>query len=99
MKQILLITLAFNTLLLADFTKNGNTVTDSATGLQWQDDTVGYQMQWKAAIAHCEALSLDGHNDWRLPNAHELNSIVDKRRYAPSIDPVFEHTASGGYWS
>ena len=32
-----------------------------------------------------------GCSDWRIPNAKELQSIVDFERFDPSIDPVF-HT-------
>jgi hypothetical protein len=43
-----------------------------------------------------------GHNDWRLPNRFELESILDLGRKNPSINPVFVNTKwSGGsqYWS
>ena len=81
-----------------DFTDNGDgTVTDSATGLMWQHDDSGAGMQWEDALAYAEDLSLAGHDDWRLPNAKELQSIVDYTRspdYSSSaaIDPVFSCT-------
>ena len=83
----------------ADFTKAGNTVTDNTTGLQWQDDVVGSTRTWQAAIDHCEALSLDGFNDWRLPNLNELISLVDYGSTRPAIDPTFQSVASNDYWS
>jgi len=83
----------------ADFTKSGNIVTDNTTGLQWQDDAVGTAVSWQAAIDSCEALSLDGFSDWRLPNLNELISLVDYGTYSPSIDPTFQYTVSNGYWS
>ncbi|CAA6826458.1 MAG: Unknown protein [uncultured Sulfurovum sp.] len=86
--------------LYADFSKSGNIVADSSTGLQWQDDAIGSSMTWTSAIMHCENLSLDGHNDWRLPNLNELTSLVNDGRINPSIDTtVFENTASSFYWS
>jgi len=40
-----------------------------------------------------------GHNDWRIPNLRELQSIVDYERVGPSIDPIFGPTVSNFYWS
>jgi uncharacterized protein DUF1566 len=40
-----------------------------------------------------------GHNDWRIPNVRELESIVDYGGSFPTIDPVFGSTAMGYYWS
>jgi Protein of unknown function (DUF1566) len=39
-----------------------------------------------------------GHNDWRIPNVRELQSIVDYGRSQPAIDPIFGPT-SNFYWS
>jgi hypothetical protein len=81
-----------------DFVDNGNgTVTDTATGLMWQQDDSGFGMHWEEALAFAEGLELAGHDDWRLPNAKELQSIVDYTRSpdhtaSPAIDPVFSCT-------
>ena len=81
-----------------DFTDNGNgTVTDSATGLMWQQSDSGEGMAWGEALAYAESLDLGGHDDWRLPNTKELQSIVDYTRSPGSsssaaIDPVFTCT-------
>lgn len=97
MKQILLIMIGLSTILFASFSKNGNIVTDSITGLQWQDNET-VSKAWTGAMDYCEALSLDGQSDWRLPNLKELISLVDDSKDAPAISAVFEHTASY-YWS
>jgi hypothetical protein len=100
MRQILLITLGLSTALFASFSKSGDIVTDSTTGLQWQDDSIVSDKSWTQAIDYCENLTLGTHDDWRLPNLKELTSIVDDSRVSPSIDTsVFEHTASSNYWS
>jgi hypothetical protein len=82
-----------------DFRDNGNgTITDAATGLTWQQADSAKGMNWGQALDYCEDMSLAGHSDWRLPNAKELQSIVDYTR-APSltgtaaIDPVFRATS------
>jgi hypothetical protein len=78
-----------------ELTDNGNgTVSDAATRLMWMQGDNGQGVIWEAALAYCEGLSLAGHTDWRLPNAKELQSIVDYSR-APdttgsaAIDPIF----------
>ncbi|MCK4792923.1 MAG: DUF1566 domain-containing protein [Desulfobacteraceae bacterium] len=79
---------------------NGNgMVTDTSTGLMWQQATAG-EMDWESAISYCENLSLAGHNDWRLPNIKELHSIVDYSKWRPTIDTLyFPNTVSSHYWS
>lgn len=91
-----------------DFTANGNgTVTDNATGLMWSQADSGAGMNWEDALAWVEqknAANYLGYSDWRLPNAKEMQSLVDYSR-APdatnsaAIDPVFnvtEITNEGG---
>ena len=101
MKTIFLIMIGLSVSTWADFTKEENTVTDNITGLQWQDDArIGtHSNTWKRAIDRCEALSLDGFNDWRLPNLNELTSLVDYSRTNPAIDPTFQRVVARGYWS
>lgn len=64
-----------------NFRNNGDgTITDLATGLMWMQDDSGYGMVWQEALEYCETLDYAGHTDWRLPNAKELQSIVDYTR-------------------
>lgn len=73
----------------AQFKDNGNdTVTDLATGLMWYGlETKA--MSWPDALAFCEALDTAGHNDWRLPNIKELQSIVDVEMEGPTLDSAY----------
>ena len=93
-----------------DFVDNRDgTVSDRATGLMWQKADSGRAMAWQAALAYAEGLSLAGRDDWRLPNAKELQSIVDytrspdatdKARRGPAIAPVFSvATTESYYWT
>lgn len=80
-----------------DFQDNGETVSDKATGLVWQKGDSGYGMDWEQALNYCENLSLAGYDDWRLPNAKELQSIVDYTRSpdttdSPALNPIFDAT-------
>ena len=86
-----------------DLTDNKDgTITDKATGLMWQQADSAKAMVWKQALAHCEALTAASKSDWRLPNAKELQSIVDYTR-APTktktaaIDPLFKVTKVESY--
>lgn len=78
-----------------NFVDNGDgTVTDIATGLMWLQDDSGYGMNWEDALTYAEGLTASGYNDWRLPDAKELQSIVDYTRSlsttnSAAIDEVF----------
>jgi len=78
-----------------DFEDNGDgTVTDNATGLMWMQNDDGEGMVWEDALSYAEDFEYADHKDWRLPNAKELQSILDYTR-APAvtnsaaIDPIF----------
>ncbi len=84
-----------------DFSDNGDgTITDSATGLMWSQNDSGTGLNWEAALAWVQtrnAAKYLGYDDWRLPNAKELQSIVDYTRSpdttaSAAIDPLFNAT-------
>ena len=83
---------------LNNFVDNGDsTISDLATGLMWQKSDDGVARNWEQAHLYSENLELASQNDWRLPNAKELQSIVDYTRSpqttnSPAINPVFETT-------
>ena len=61
-----------------NFTDNGDgTISDFATGLMWQQADDGNTRDWQDALAYAESSDYAGYDDWRLPNAKELQSIVD----------------------
>lgn len=88
------------------------TVTDSDTGLMWQQCSIGQtasagdctgsatELNWQGALQAGEASTVGGYSDWRLPNRKELNSIVAVNCYNSSINlSVFPGTPSDVYWS
>lgn len=83
---------------IGPYTSTTTTVTDQATGLEWQRADDATARTWENALSYCADLSLNGQTDWRLPNVRELKSIVDHTRYSPAIDPVFSGQSSH-YWS
>ncbi|MFI3281799.1 MAG: DUF1566 domain-containing protein [Rikenellaceae bacterium] len=82
-----------------DFADNGDgTITDKATELVWSKEDSKKAMNWREALAYAEEMNSQnylGHSDWRVPNAKELQSIVDYSRSplstsSAAIDPIFE---------
>lgn len=84
------------------FRDNGNqTITDRSTGLTWAKNDSKKGMTWQQALAWAQRMNAKrcrGHSDWRLPNAKELQSILDYTRQTeatkkPAINPAFNVTA------
>ncbi|UMB54830.1 DUF1566 domain-containing protein [Lutibacter sp. A64] len=81
-----------------NFIDNGDgTVSDYATGLMWQKVDDGVGKNWEEALTYSNNLKLGSYTDWRLPNAKELQSIVDYSRApqttnSPAIHSIFETT-------
>jgi len=72
---------------------------DAATGLGWQK-RVSDTMTWADGIAYCDALALDGRDDWHLPTISELRSIVtgcDKLAGCGITDECAGYNSCGGY--
>lgn len=69
-----------------------------ATGLQWTRFDSGGPHDWEDALKYCEHLDVGGVTDWRLPNAKELQSLVDYTRSpdttnSAALNPLFLATA------
>ncbi len=84
---------------LNNFIDNNNgTVSDLASNLMWQQTDSKKGMNWEEALAWVEEMNEEnylGHNDWRLPNAKELHSILDygnspQSNNKAAINPIFE---------
>jgi len=69
--------------------------------LMWSQDDSSTGMDWEDALAYVVSLNdanYLGYSDWYLPNAKELQSIVDYTRSpdttnSAAIDPIFNATA------
>lgn len=99
----------------ADLIDNGDaTITHVRTGLTWKQCSEGYSgancgtgvisgKTWAEAQAAATAANnanFAGHNDWRVPNYKELQSIVETGCQTPSINwNRFPNTTSGQYWT
>jgi hypothetical protein len=68
------------------FVVNGDgTVSDTTTGLEWQQTNNATAGTHDQALAYCTALSLNG-SKWRLPTQPELSGITDLN-FNPVLDP------------
>lgn len=80
------------------FEDNGDgTITDNATGLMWMQNDNSEGVTWKAALSYAEGAEYAGYSDWRLPNAKELQSILNYSRSpettnSAAIDSLFNCT-------
>lgn len=81
-------------------------VQDEVTGLVWQRAVGAQGVSWRDARSYCSALTLAGHDDWRLPSRIELISLIDFTRSmemsspSPAIDTAaFPATGGDWFWS
>ena len=98
------------------FTDNGitiptdKTITDNLTGLIWtKNANIAGAKNWQEALDYIKTMNnsqnIDvsmGHNDWRLPNSNELESIVNKGEGKPADwleTQGFLNLQSLNYWS
>ena len=81
-----------------EYSDNGDgTISDTATGLMWMQDDSETSMVWKDALNYAENFEYGGYSDWRLPDAKELQGIVDYTKSpattnSATIDDVFNST-------
>ncbi|MEI6753399.1 MAG: DUF1566 domain-containing protein [Paludibacter sp.] len=62
---------------------NDGSISDLATRLMWTKADNGLGIDWEHALAYAQTQNKAnylGHNDWRLPNTKELQSLVDYTR-------------------
>ena len=76
-------------------------VIDNRSGLMWQRQVPDGGMQLDVAVGYCDALSLGGYSDWRLPKIIELLSIVSPgKSTSPAIDTgVFPGAPGTKFWT
>ncbi len=59
------------------FETNGDCILDKLTGLEWARTPSSNTMTWYQALDYSKSQSICEKNDWRLPNARELLSLVN----------------------
>jgi hypothetical protein len=79
-----------------------NVLIDTKTGLTWQDDFDAQDIEkdWDGAVLFCKNLSLEGHDDWRLPIVKELETIIDRSKPNRVVVGGLKNIGDDGYyWS
>jgi hypothetical protein len=83
------------------YVDNGDgTITDLNTGLSWEkksddgsihdkDTTYTWNDAFAVHVATLNTMRFAGHNDWRLPNAKELQSLINYENVNPTVSPQF----------
>lgn len=75
-------------------------INDRATGHSWTRKDSEKPFNWRDALEYAQKMNSQnhlGHNDWRLPDVKELQSLVDYSKapdstHSPAINPLFECT-------
>jgi len=76
------------------------TVSDLSTSLMWQEKDDGQERTWAEALDYCEELVLAGTDDWRLPNAREMMTLMDYTLPNASIyEGAFPGAGQKTYWT
>ncbi|MBV5310843.1 MAG: DUF1566 domain-containing protein, partial [Chromatium okenii] len=93
------------------FIDNGDTVTQTNTGLMWAKCSAGQtspecttgtaiEMAWSDALTAANSSNLGGYSDWRIPNIKELQSLANYDTFNPNLSSYAWYlNVSNGYVS
>lgn len=81
--------------------KSQNVVIDTETKLMWQDDinVNDNYGSFNQASNYCLDLSLNGFNDWYLPNLDELKTLIAIPNEKSSLNGAFITKGERSFWS
>ena len=80
------------------YLNNGNgTITDTITGLMWQQ-VDGGEMTFDKATTYANDLVLGGFSDWRMPTVLELHSILHLNKNNPALNTTYFTSPTAQYW-
>jgi len=93
-----------------NYQRENEIVTDMVTGLEWQDTNETGNLEtdfdWAEAQSYCADLVLNKKDDWRLPSARELKSLVIYNKAYPAMTDALNHLSwdfmegyNDNYWS
>ena len=88
-----------------DFSLNSNVVTDSVSGIDWEDTphSSSTEVSYSKAKEYCSKLNLDSKDNWRVPTLKEFTQLINYAKRGPALDSEFKYAKYGldsvGYWS
>ncbi|MEI6805751.1 MAG: DUF1566 domain-containing protein [Myxococcaceae bacterium] len=76
-------------------------VTDTFTGLIWEQTSSPSSMTWKNATSYCAGLLKNNYGCWRLPTPLELHSLVNHQAssHISINEAAFPATISDDFWT
>jgi hypothetical protein len=75
------------------------TITDSLTGLTWQQQDSTGAYTWEGALDYSENMDFAGCTAWRLPNRKELENVIDRAQSNPAINSNLFSWNATTYWT
>jgi hypothetical protein len=88
------------------FEEREGTVLDRLTGLVWTRNTnlAEFPLSWQGSLDYVSSLNREkafGYQDWRLPNRHELRSLISHQTRRPALPEghPFMNVFPGWYWT
>ncbi len=81
--------------------KKREIVIDFTNKLVWQDsmDNLKMMLSQPDALEYCNELMHGGYGDWRIPEAEDYKTIVDKKNKPNHIHRSFRYVINEGYWA
>ena len=77
------------------FEDGGDTVISPTFGLEWSRKISENTVSYDEAVEYCESFNALQNVGWRLPNTHELMTVL----FDKSLDTYFPGRPLGSYWS
>ena len=72
---------------------------DYKNGLMWSTANFTRDKMWNEALTECENSTVFGFSDWRLPNIHELSTLLNFEKNDPASDFPYPENIPVYFWS
>ena len=72
---------------------------DYKNGLMWSTANFTRDKMWNEALTECENSTASGFSDWRIPNIHELATLLNFEKDGPASDFPYPEDIPVYFWS